>query len=968
VRRLLVGVCMTWASLTALALYPYSSEVLDVSGHWTGAAAEVVWTTRGEAGLAGFRVCRQQSAEDVALNEDWIHVDISRVEGGAYQIVDPAQTLHSEASYRLDGLLLDGSVTSLGVWPVRFEEGQRIMQAKVTGDRAASDTALIAPAAVLSAGTALKVPVAIDDLYAVTFADIAAGLDRSESEVAAMAAEGKLAMRCGQVPVAYGVDADRQRMVFYGWAATSTYTKTNIFWIEPGDGLHILRQSPDAVAVSDDLSFTSRRRMEQDLAVMTERGILRDDLYFWKSIIAGHASRGAHDLEVPLDGYAGGAVTIMVDLIGWNDTPMNPDHLAEIRFNGTLLGSMAFDGKDEASAVFTAAQEDVLSHNILNIKGILQPGHTASFFVIDGFDVEYERVYAPVDELLYANSGGHPRISAARFDDPVVLEVSDPHVPLWVADDGGALPADHSWPAAPDSRWVFREQSAIRTVTPYPGGFGGWMLDASNTVDYLVVAPRAFAVPAERLASYRAGLGLRSAVAIYEDICDQFADGLNSPEAIRDLLIYARDHWSAAPWMVVLGGWGHYDYLGASTTVINPLPPLLATDSVALRPSDLRFADLAGNEIPDLAIGRLPVQSVAHFDDYITKLQTYEALGPQPWQERAVFVADNADGGGNFTATNEEMAEETAKRYGIQQISLDEDPPAIVREALFAAFVNGTGLIHYTGHGSSQRLAEANENLLSVDDVNAMVNPPTPLFMSLTCYIGRFDAITWTSLGETLVLRNGGGSLAVFAPSGLSWNVHSKELGKAFHRYHAEERADAIGPGLLRARQRLGALTGLAAHSMRTYNLLGDPAIKLRGGEAGAPPGWADRFAYWRWERFAYTELADDGVSGPIAHGEGKQWSNLLDYAFGGAFPRLVSGGFCQDTGHFRAAWSQRKAATDLQYRLWMSTDLRADWEPAPPDTEFAFGDLPGDSLERITATIPRDTDNLFLRLEVVHE
>jgi len=845
---------MTLASLPALAQYPHTAEILEVAGRWTGTQAEVVWTTGVEYGTGGFRVYRQSADGEMPLHAGFIPADITRPYG-SYAAVDAERREGEAGTYRIEELRGDGTVVSLGVWPVTFRAV--VVEPLLRLAHEQQEDTYFGLASEPGPAPAAKLPIARDDIYAVSFASLAPVLGLTPGEVAERAHNAMLAMRHGDEAVAYLVDSAAERILFYGWRTPSTYSRTSYVFVEPGEGLHIERMAPEAIAVSSDLTFRSPRVYEKDLAIMTERGILRDDLYFWQSFVAGHPTVGVRTFDVPLDGYAGGDVDITVHLLGWNDTPMDPDHQADVLLNDDLLGSVFFDGKDEVSASFTVPAATVLpAGNVLTVRAILQSGHTVSFFVLDRFEVTYTRYYEPVNGVLQASDGGHGRLAADQFAAPLVFDVTDRHHPVWIADATGTIPVGHSWVAGAGSEWALRERDAVAIVTPEPGGFGAWLRATTNAIDYLVVTPRAFETPARALSDYRASLGLRTAVALFEDIGDQFADGLRSPESIRSMLAYAHAQWDAAPWMVVLVGWGHYDYLGAMTAIPNPLPPLLASDSATLRPADGRLADLTGNGVPDLAIGRIPAHTVAQLEAYLDKLQDYESGEAQAGLQAMLFAADNADGAGNFTASNIAMGIPAGQRYATAFTTLDSNTVAGVRADIQSALVNGSGIIHYTGHGSYQQLA--GENLLHVNDVNAMgKHPPIPLFISLTCLIGRFDMPNTRSLAEALALRAEGGALAVYAPSGLSWNYYAGLFGNEFYRLHAEDRVDTVGLLLLRTRQSFGVLSGLHADAIRTYNLLGDPALKLKGGEGGGPATWITEPAQWRWERFAYAELAD---------------------------------------------------------------------------------------------------------------
>jgi hypothetical protein len=127
----------------------------------------------------------------------------------------------------------------------------------------------------------------------------------------------------------------------------------------------------------------------------------------------------------------------------------------------------------------------------------------------------------------------------------------------------------------------------------------------TNRIDYLVMTSRALEAAAHELADYRAGQGLRVGVATFEDVCDWMAGGLRTPEAIPELLAYAAETWAEAPWMVVLAGNGHYDYLNALATKSTTCRRCCSRPSTALflrRPAGRHH----GDGLPDVAIGRLP--------------------------------------------------------------------------------------------------------------------------------------------------------------------------------------------------------------------------------------------------------------------------------------------------------------------------------------------------------------------------
>lgn len=111
--------------LSARAGYPDAAEIESVTGRWVGNRAEVVWIPVSEAGTAGFRVYRVEGTKETALHEEDLPVDLTRPGGSSYSIADPASSLNSTGTYRIEELRGDGRRLGLGVWTVRFARPPR---------------------------------------------------------------------------------------------------------------------------------------------------------------------------------------------------------------------------------------------------------------------------------------------------------------------------------------------------------------------------------------------------------------------------------------------------------------------------------------------------------------------------------------------------------------------------------------------------------------------------------------------------------------------------------------------------------------------------------------------------------------------------------------------------------------------------------------------------------------------------
>jgi Peptidase family C25 len=101
-----------------------------------------------------------------------------------------------------------------------------------------------------------------------------------------------------------------------------------------------------------------------------------------------------------------------------------------------------------------------------------------------------------------------------------------------------------------------------------------------------------------------------------------------------------------------------------------------------------------------------------------------------------------------------------------------------------------------------------------------------PVITAMTCTISRFAVPGTSSLGEDLVRGGTGGAIAVWGPSGLADNAQSLLLAEHFYRSTSVQPPPALGDRILQALKEFRDLGGDGA-LLHTYNLLGDPALRL---------------------------------------------------------------------------------------------------------------------------------------------
>ena len=154
---------------------------------------------------------------------------------------------------------------------------------------------------------------------------------------------------------------------------------------------------------------------------------------------------------------------------------------------------------------------------------------------------------------------------------------------------------------------------------------------ATNQADYLLIAPRAFLAAAEPLVARRQDQGLSARAVAFEEIVDEFGHGQPSAEAIQGFLAFAFQSWARpSPRYVLLLGDSSYDPRNfTGTSFPSPLPALWTKTSYLWTASDPQLAAVNGeDELPDLAIGRLPATSVEQAQSARRQADRVGGLGP----------------------------------------------------------------------------------------------------------------------------------------------------------------------------------------------------------------------------------------------------------------------------------------------------------------------------------------------------
>ena len=356
----------------------------------------------------------------------------------------------------------------------------------------------------------------------------------------------------------------------------------------------------------------------------------------------------------------------------------------------------------------------------------------------------------------------------------------------------------------------------------------------SNRADYIIITHDEFFDGIQGLGDLRRSEGLRVEIVLIGDIYDEFSYGLTDPRAIKDFLSYAYHCWQQpSPSYVILVGDASYDYKGNIAGGNENYVPthLFVSQSDYLETStDDWFVCVAGEDmLPDMLIGRLPVQTADEVEVIVEKIVDYERNIPSgEWRQNIMLVADNPDMGGDFEAVCDGFADDYIVQAGFEatKIYVSNCQPGC-RQEIIAGIDNGCTICNYVGHGTMDIWAE--EVIFESPDITCLNNGGRlPLIVSYTCFNGFFHhAMDDYCMAEAFIRASDKGAIACWTQSGKGYTPSSKTIGGHLYDALLNDGNCILGSAICQAKiAYLSAIPDLWDQAVMLV-LFGDPALEM---------------------------------------------------------------------------------------------------------------------------------------------
>jgi hypothetical protein len=643
-----------------------------------------------------------------------------------------------------------------------------------------------------------------------------------------------------------------ERILFFAdplpnrWQAADTYVLSE----SAAPGLRMGTRSANPSGVSGgaallDLLVEQNTRYTPDCLCGSIPAGRDGDHWVWDVIKQPDVTSRSYSFNLPLvDSTQPGKLKVW--FIGYTNTSAPIDHRVNVTLNGKSVtpGQVEWNGKQAFTGSFDIPTATLAGSNTLTISLPGISGVTVEGMWLDAYLVRYPlgtgSVGAtvtfsgqPVRSAYSVNMSATSGLHAYDVTDPNNAQILSGYTingsTVKVADPSGLVDRRYSIAANSGILPPSRVRLAATPVSSAPGFSGA---------QYVIITHSSFTSELAPFIAFRQSQGLSILTEDVQALYDQYSAGQMNPQAIRSFLDYAYHHWAIPPIYVLLVGDGTADpKMYYTTHPATFIPPYLENVDpwMGETAADNRYAAIDGADIlPDLLLGRWPVDTLAEAQAVVQKTLSYEQNPVAgSWVNRYTYVTDDADIAGDFPNDANELIGEftpagvTVEKFNYPQGLPSSDPAAAqFRTNVLNSWNNGQSLMVYIGHSSSHQWAA--ERLFHYNDVPSVSNGgKLPVVVELTCFTAAFHLHSLQTLDEALFRRSGSAAIAVWGPSGLGISHGHVELARGFLGELLASGTTRVGDATLAGKLNLADKISAYSDMLDTYHLLGDPYTKF---------------------------------------------------------------------------------------------------------------------------------------------
>jgi hypothetical protein len=394
-------------------------------------------------------------------------------------------------------------------------------------------------------------------------------------------------------------------------------------------------------------------------------------------------------------------------------------------------------------------------------------------------------------------------------------------------------------------------------------------IHALESKDLVIVTHPDFLGQAQRLASLHEENGTSAHVFTTTDVYNEFSSGMQDATAIRRMMkmFYDRANGDVAlqPKYLLLFGDVTYDpknRVGDNNYFVPTYEVVASEDHIEAIVTDDYFglldnnSSIAGTDMMRIAVGRLlisnneqAVQQVNKIEHYLKNGSTFYSGGINDccsgetnsgfgdWRLNYTLIADDEENAYFIKVDTEPAAAAVYDQNPemncdkiycdayVQTSSAGGERYPDVFNAITDRVQRGSLVVNYVGHGGEVGAAE--ERIITIPQIQSWTNiNKLGLFVTATCEFTKFDDPSRVSAGEWISLNPTGGAIALMTTSrSVYFGVNSNIINAFYaHVFERDANHEAMTFGEI---MRLTKNTSDFSNNRRSFNLIGDPALKI---------------------------------------------------------------------------------------------------------------------------------------------
>jgi hypothetical protein len=819
---------------TAVKLDSFSATAFD-SGQ-----VLVQWKSSHEADNLGFNVYREQNGSRVRVTPQLVagsaliagfNADLTA--GKNYVWADTPQAGGKGVRYLLEEFDLRGNRTWHGPVDISYSSGRAPTEAQSAlltrfgahqsqltlgvGSTPVSRKGVLsrtsAPQIDLAGQAAVKIAVKQEGWYRVTQSELlAAGLSpTADPRLLQLYVDGQ------QLPFIVTGEIDGRldatdAIEFYGLGLDTPSTDTRSYWLvagsQPGKRISVSPTGGGIGALAASFPYTVERKDRTLYFSALRNG---DAENFFGAVVSGEPVVQALSLQR----VAAGAATIEVALQGVTFA----QHRVRVLLNGAEAGFVDFTNQTRGVGRFQISQSQLREgENLVSLAGAAGQSDVS---LIEYIRITYQHAYTAENNALRFTATGKQLASVDGFAS-TQIRVLDVTNPAAVVEATGTIRrqksgygVNFSVPGDGERSLLAFDASQVKRPARIAANRPSNLRNTGQGADLVIVTRGDFFAALEPLAALRRSQGLAVITVDIEAVYNEFSYGHKSPQALKDFVTYAGTSWKRAPRYFLLAGDASYDarnYLGFGDYDL--VPTQLIDTELMETVTDDGIADLSGDGLADLSIGRLPVRTAQEALAMVSKIIGYERASVSD----TLLLASDFDDGFSFENYSNSLRPLVPGTIRVNAVTRGTDQAASRRE-LIDAINRGNKIVNYMGHGN---LGEWRGNLLTSADAASLTNRDRlSVFVMMSCLNGYYQDPSLESLAESL-MRAEGGAVAVWASSGMTSPGGQIVINQEAYRLLFDG-AVTLGEATRRAKAAVGD-----NDVRRTWILLGDPSMRLR--------------------------------------------------------------------------------------------------------------------------------------------